>query len=540
MRVFILLLLFLLSSFCTNAQTTEDGEDVSYRIKNVYFVSLGKTKAQALETSIFYSRNKIITTNEELEIYIDSIVQQVKNTRLFDDVKFSYSIEENDESFMKYVDLTIIVSDSYHLIIFPKPSYNSNRGFSIKLKGEDTNFIGLMEPLGISIGGGLGSYDYPWPKSSSAPFFIGADFSYNFPFSLGFTEDIWSNNISFEYIFGEKTLEYQATTGLTAGIPFSENNEIDFYINQSFSKDSDYAQYGDSTWFTENVGIKVPLVLAVVDINTPVVYTPILDFKYNWDFDSIAVLNDDLISPVWKIGHNILIKNVNFKGNFRDGYYFDFGQYVKFNSAKKSISPSLEFETKLYKAFNNFGLCFDFYAYAMLNGKQNAIGERLRGTLDKQYVKVQNESSSYSQYALDAPVAFMLSIDVPFHILTTNWYALGYSLFGPFCALPKFIQILTFIPHKAFAYLDFELQIAPFVDIGFVKNSSPQNNVSLEKGLYNCGVEFLVYPLKWKSIVVRLSCGLDLGATLLSDVVDTSWRSFSSPYEIQFGLGFQY
>ena len=54
----------------------------------------------------------------------------------------------------------------------------------------------------------------------------------------------------------------------------------------------------------------------------------------------------------------------------------------------------------------------------------------------------------------------------------------------------------------------------------------------------------LVYPAKWRSLVVRGSVGIDAGRKIVDKVVDklfdSSWRKNCSAVEIYIGIGLQY
>ncbi len=97
------------------------------------------------------------------------------------------------------------------------------------------------------------------------------------------------------------------------------------------------------------------------------------------------------------------------------------------------------------------------------------------------------------------------------------------------------------VPHKLFSVLNFELQASPFIDIALTRNRVANTIFKLQDGFYSGGIEVLIYPLKWKSFVVRTSLGFDLGKFFFEDKLNISWRDVSvSPYEIYFGLGLNY
>ena len=92
-----------------------------------------------------------------------------------------------------------------------------------------------------------------------------------------------------------------------------------------------------------------------------------------------------------------------------------------------------------------------------------------------------------------------------------------------------------------FQYLDFELQISPFVDIGLTKNAASGRSLNPKDAFVDAGFEVLVYPTRFRSYVVRGSFGVDVGRKFLSRFFDTSWRDMSvKSYEISIGLGLHF
>ena len=67
---------------------------------------------------------------------------------------------------------------------------------------------------------------------------------------------------------------------------------------------------------------------------------------------------------------------------------------------------------------------------------------------------------------------------------------------------------------------------------------------AIKDGWYGAGLEVLVYPARWRSLVVRGSVGVDLGKTVINKVLpqlyDDSWRGSASSYEISIGIGLHY
>jgi hypothetical protein len=163
------------------------------------------------------------------------------------------------------------------------------------------------------------------------------------------------------------------------------------------------------------------------------------------------------------------------------------------------------------------------------------IGGELRGIRDYQYFV------TTSDYALQTPEAIVFNFDLPVHIITTHWLDWACTLFGPYDTKSKPVQILFMIPHKLLKYLDFELQLSPFIDTALTYNYVTGKRFDYKDGFYAAGVEALIYPSKWKSYVIRTSLGVDVGRLLFSDYLNMGWRDNSiSKYEFYFGLGLQY
>ena len=54
----------------------------------------------------------------------------------------------------------------------------------------------------------------------------------------------------------------------------------------------------------------------------------------------------------------------------------------------------------------------------------------------------------------------------------------------------------------------------------------------------------IVFPVKWRSMQIRASLGVDAGSKFLkkyaADFYDDSWREKTSPLELYVGIGLQY
>ena len=145
----------------------------------------------------------------------------------------------------------------------------------------------------------------------------------------------------------------------------------------------------------------------------------------------------------------------------------------------------------------------------------------------------------YSSNALDKikSVAKSLNIDLPIKVVQTDWVNF-FNYFG-----------LNWNWTRLF---DFELQLSPFFDMSLCKNVKTGTQYLIEDGFYSCGLEMLVFPNKMKSIVGRVSLGVDAVKTLdkignkisfvdkvTNRVFNTEWRS-GSMWELFIGIGLFY
>lgn len=514
----------------TPHQDTRTPQPAVYRVEDIVYTSSGITQASALKREVNIDKTVRFTSERDVQTYLEQISQELKNTRIIDDVSAHYELLAPDADGTIPVVFFANVHTSFGFLAFPKPSYNSNDGADLKIKLKDKNFLGLMNTLDVALLGHLGTSDAPDDFSKVT---LGFDFSYDFPFALKHTRETWSNTLSFSWLLGEAQPDFSYATGITVGFPVGRTF-LNVHFTQSFTADTDYTDAGDYFYLTEYGSLSLPITLGTIDNVTPVVYTPSVSVTYNIDKDGIT--HSDLIGTRLAIGQTLSVSHVNWQNNFRAGYSLSSEQYISYNFFTQELNPVITACAHVFKAFSFFGINTSLYAFGSLNSRENHIGSKLRGIRDTQH---------YDQYekgeALSTRVAVTFSADLPIHLITTNWLGWASALFCPYTDLPESAQKILWLPHKLFKYLDFELQIAPFFDMALTENEITKNTLAIKEGYYSAGLEVLIFPLKWSSYVVRTSIGLDVGRTFLSGFLDTSWRDTSvSKLEIFFGLGLHY
>ena len=509
---------------------SESSVKTKYKIGNIEYVSNGKTNVAALRRNVEINTELTFDTRKELEAYAKNIVQQLQNKRLFDEVTKESKDNEPDENGIVKVDYTITVTDSKNFMVFPKPNYSSNSGLELKVKLKDSNFLGFMNPLNVDLNGQLGTSSNPDDFSKVT---IGTNFDYSFPFQIGITENSWDNEFKFDWLIGDVP-EVSFKTGITTAIPFGKN-KLKVNVAQSITRENDYARYGDEFFFTEAGGISLPLTLGYIGDVTPVRYTPSISATYNWDVNGINPSNSNLIGPDIKIKQELAISRVNWTGNFRNGYSLNLSHYIAYNFASEAIIPYLSVTAQFFKSFKYVGINARFFGYGEINKETNEIGSKLRGILDNQ------KFLGSTRKALSTNAALQFSLDIPIHIVTTDWLGWAASIFGTYDSQKPGMQKFLSFPRKVFRQLNFELQLSPFIDIALTDNRITGRTFSFLDGLYDAGIEVLIFPTKFKNYVVRASLGFDMGRTLLKDVVDMSWRDPNvKVYELFFGLGLQF
>ena len=505
----------------------------------------GTTKAQSVEREIPLDYKKIFENETDLFEYIEDYKIRLANVRAFENINVDFSIkpasdydltsinsispDEYEElsqiQDLFFVTLLVELTDSIHVLAMPYIKYNSNTGSSLKIKMKDTNFLGTLNTMAAEFLFNVEQKD----ESDKPKYNFELGFSYDQPYYLDPFELTWVNDYSISYSIGEKSPEWNAKTGLQAKLPFDRISYI-FEFYQYFIKNFDYAPYSDSIYFAEEGKISIPFTLYSTKHWGNLIWTPYLSFIHNWDFDRIDELNTDLSSPTMTAGHSFAISRVNWNKNFRTGFDLSLNNSFSYNFQRKMLYPSISFDSLLYQEielfegnnFNRLGLCINFYYFInfvnsiykdnpFYQNDGSSIGDRLRGIRDNQYYI--DPACGKSTVTTSA---FVLNMDFPFHLFSTNF------------------------EHKFLKYFNFDLQLSPFIDMALIYNKYTKEWYNPKDGFYTAGLEVLVYPQKFSSYTVRGSVGYDIGRKLFDDYLNMDWRENVSKYEISIGLGLHY
>ncbi len=499
-----------------------------YQISKVNY-DLETTKEKAVRHKILIDTSRVFESETEISEYKETVLQAFENTRAFEKVEISFARQngtdnsglENEKVFLV---CNIKAADSKHLLIVPYPKYDSNSGLTIKLKAKDTNFLGNLEDLNFDFSAGKKDSEL----SGENNFFLGASLDFSVPFYSGKFNVFWLNNYSFEYNFADMRPQFSSETGLSIELPF-ERFSLVFDIREGIYRDFEYTEFEDELYGKTYSKFSVPIKLFQSEKTGDFVFRPFMDFDFNYGKDTISKSNDDLSGGVFASGSEIEIGKIDWHGNFRNGYSFIAGGKYGYNLECNAPQYKIYAKALFFKTFkyNSLQARADFN---MSDKYRIKIGENLRGIEDDQYYK------GTSKRALKVPSSLTVNLDFPFHIVTTDWSGWIDAVFKKGSWISEHFQWT-----KTF---DFELQIVPFTDFALSDNEATKRFFSTKDGWYSAGFEILVFPEKWKSVVVRASAGFDIGKLVLKEKfpekIDYSWRENSKSHEIYIGIGLLY
>ena len=486
-------------------------KDYNFEIEGAGFKFLGATKDYAILKNYPLQKGKTFGSQEELQKFIENYRTKLESSRAFEQIYISYTEapEGNSDSDVKDIYLNLMLKDSNHLIVMPYPNYSTTNGLTLAVKAKDTNFLGSLNPLNADI-------KVRFKDEAITPIF---GVSFDFPFKVGMFDVVFLNEYGISYTVSEvlSGWEWNTKTGINVSLPYKR-----FVFNVGFIQNTNgnlnMIAYDDYSYFTENAYISVPITVKEFSNYTPLVYTPSVTFNYNWDFNGINIENDTLTSPEIIFAHSLTNSSLKWKDNFRKGYSFDITNKFTYNIQRNDFVPFVSFEAKGYwnylandqEYWNRFGICADFFAFTYIDLPQNrykygyTIGTRLRGIKDTELYL------GNTKPICTASSAIMFSIDLPHNVFTTSFSK---------------------------EILNFNLQFAPFFDMALVYDRNNDRLFNPEDGYYCGGLEVLVYPLKWSSITVRASYGIDLKKAAQCN---NFLEGMSKYKELFIGIGLQY
>ena len=471
-----------------------------FRIDSVEYDITGTTREYPLKQEVDIDKQRIFSGLDEFERYLSDLRLQFNNIRVLEESSVEPVYGTPDTEGITPVTLNIKTVDTVNIIALPKPGFDSNSGFEMKIKLKNYNFFGSMREFDSDL-----NYEYDENDNQS----VSGGFSFDIPFeALGYSY-VWDISSTLTVPFGDPVI-YDFSTGIEMEIPVYH---LDLHVGfeQSISvndRDSDKVYYEeDWLYFTEKLYANIPVTLYRYGTTGEIVWTPQVTFTVNWDSDGIQA--DDLKGPGITVGHSLSAGRINWVGNFRQGYKASLGNTYSFNfheDKDKEIKVTASIQGH-YSFFDRVGVSSRVSWYYnfddVVSEKQ---GDNLRGILDKR---------------INTDTALFYNLDIPVRVLRVNF------------------KDLSGIDWTE--YISFEMHISPFFDMALTHDLENNTHFSFEDGWYAGGLEIIVYPLKMRSIYARASVGFDLAEVLKNgELSGRADRDGESIRELFIGIGLAY
>jgi hypothetical protein len=471
------------------ANNDEEPDTTVYVIRAITFDVTGRSRPFALSYYGKLTEGEEITGKAAMDFYIQDHTQLLLNQRVLkDDVQIIPSFDAPDGDGKIPVDLLVIVADTWNIMVFPKPIWDSNSGFEITLKARDYNFFGTMNAVKVDFG-----YQLNNRKESSFNLLLDLDIPFT---ALGYN---WNINFDNEFIYSgtaesEYTLGYFNTTGISMELPWRRTTfvfDITHHINWKQKNDywaeADYGKYFDGLYNSVSFGTdwRIPTGLEVFNFGE-LIYTPGVSevFTYNpggWDmlqWDGIQK------SVTTHINQSLSFGRIDWKGNFRKGLEVILKNQNSFNHVRNVWNNYYTLDATAHFLFTDFfgiasRLQFRHWFTRFPFPLHLDAGDVLRGVRDN---------------SITADRMLSFNLEFPFRVLAakpSEWFH-----------APK-LNIFNF-----------ELFVAPVFDMGLVHTSIPRNNQKGVEFYTTGGLEVLIFPDIMRSLYIRFSYGINLGNTI--------------------------
>jgi hypothetical protein len=450
-------------------------DSINYHIK-------GWTKPFAIARNVELQEGVEFRNAEELEAYVARKTQVLRNQRVFEEnsCRIEYSPGDPGADGKIPVLLDVYVEDTWNIIVLPEPKYDSNTGFSLTLKARDYNFLGTMAPLRLDIG-----YELDNDGEHTYGFLLDIDFPVK---ALGFT---WTFNFDNEldYTIGDPVY-YKNTTGVSVDLPwkttmftFGFNQHL--YVNEENSdeeKDTTGIEFFEDTWYmaSELYGQwKIPTGLNLSYFGS-VDYIPkiseIIRYRPGGDVG-------DWRRPTLSLSHSIGFGRIDWLGNYRQGFDIRLSNANDLNQYDLSWNNNAAVTAVAHYRFSDlFGVSGRFRFQIWRGDSYTDAGDVLRGVFNDD---------------LSAKKMLSLNLEFPFRLIRfvpSEWFR-----------------------NKKWHILDFEQHWSPFVDLA-IADDPDRNYKEYSNGarfnasgiIATAGLEVITFPLRWRSIYLRISAGWDL------------------------------
>jgi hypothetical protein len=452
-------------------------DDAVYVISSIEYRITGRTTARALARTLKLREGERFTGQEELDRYVAGKIRELHNLRSLEASASTirYTLGESGESPLsggaaaRPVYLEITAADTWNFIVLPEPKYDSNSGFTLSLKARDYNFLGTLSPLKL---------DLKWGSDDDGMDMVGVLLETAIPFRV-LNQD-WNFAVTQDYRYYFDAPAYNKTAAaLSMNLPFGRTTftpgfEQGLVIHEKDDKAKNDGGY--HSWYLYSkpyINWEIPTSLEIGDFGE-VVYTPGIYEKVN--YQPGGNVGDYRRGPGAGFTQRLEFGTINWLGNFRQGIKAGIFNENEYNFFHKDWDNSAGFTAEGHLKISGFlGVSARLMYTRWLYSSYDSAGDAVRG---------------YRDDALDAEQRFSVNLDFPF-------------------------RLIRFVPSewsggKSPGIFDFEQHWAPFIDIMMVDAPAQNYTFKPEDIIATAGLEIITFPLKWRSIYLRISAGWDL------------------------------
>jgi hypothetical protein len=485
------------------------GEDAAaedsavYVIRNIDFATTGRSRSFALRYHGKLKEGEELTGAAALDFYIRDRTQLLVNQRVLEnDVTITAALGDPEPDGKIPVDLLVTVRDTWNIMVFPKPLWDSNNGFDLTLKARDYNFLGTMSPLRIDLG-----YQLNTRNESNFNFLIDTDIPFT---ALGYNWNINFDN-QFDYSWQE-ALGYTNNSGISMELPwrrstftFDATHQINWYPkNDDPEQNLGYGKFFEGLINSISFGVnwEIPTGLEVFGFGE-LTYTPQIrqSFNYNpgsWDMYEWRNLRESYTTA---LNQRLGFGRIDWIGNFRRGLSASFSNQNSYDYVRGLWNNNYSLDAIAHVLFSDFfGITSRLRLRHWFNRFPHTLyyeaGDVLRGVLDNR---------------IQADMMLSLNLEFPFRV----WIARPSEWF-----------------HPKLRIFNFELFVAPILDIGLAHLPRPQNGQHVLTPYYTGGLELLIFPDIMRSLYLRFSYGVNL-----ENAVKNGATSTRDENEFFIGLG---
>lgn len=513
--------------------------EYSYQITEVNYDIKGNIRRYPLSQAVPIDTVGIFFSESSLLSYIDDLEKKFINIRAIQSVRIARKYGECSVDSIVPVTLTIAITASWNFIVVPYPSFDSNSGLQIKLKLQDFNFLGTLQPLKANI---------VYQSTETGHTIFSSSVNFALPFKIRMFNVMWRNSVDIVYAPKEvpkislaSGLEASVTVNRRMSVLFGFSPELmlnDRTLSETSSalNNTSFLQQGmhgvfqvgkntaedaerrppralghlyprDRYYFKTTSYVRIPITITEVNRFGALVWTPSFSLTGNAAFDGIQA--EELKSWVFGWGHTLSLSQVDWVLNFRKGLALSVSNTYAYRFYHKR-EMNIGFTTAVagyYPFINRVGIYGRMQFFYRLFGKTGTeVGAALRGILNKR---------------IDTDTAFAFNLDIPIRLVSLDF------------------QAITGVEWTRFFNCD--IQLVPFLDMALTHDKKTKRYYHPADGWYAGGMEVLVYPEKMRSIYVRASLGIDLSELKhLSDRKSRAKRDDQPITEIFIGIGVHY